>query len=247
MTIYGVDFSWDRPDVHCLASKGYRFVCRYLSYDTTGKNLTAIEAGAIHSAGLDLVLNWEYDPEDALNGHDKGGRVSRDANIYADHVGAPGNSVIYFGVDFNAQPSQFATIGGYFRAINDVIGPARVGVYGGIKIVDYLYRNGLARWFWQTYAWSGTAVHPQAHIYQYSNGHVICGGRLDLNRAMKPAFGQWPGAGSSQVPAAPPAPQPPTAGGFDYTGDISATAATLDRLRGGLDVQTSIINSLRGN
>ena len=246
MTIYGVDYSWDRPDLHCLAGKGYRFVCRYLSYDTTGKNLTAIEAGAIHAAGLDLVLNWEFNRFDALNGHDKGGRVGRDANIYAEHVGAPGNSVIYFSADFNVQPDQLKVTGDYFRAINDVIGPARVGVYGGIRVVDYLYTHGLARWLWQTYAWSGSNVYSHAHVYQYSNGHVICGARMDLNRALKPAFGQWAGAGSSQIIATPPPPQPPTTGGFDYTGDIRATAASLSRLRGGLDAQTSVINALRG-
>jgi hypothetical protein len=33
------------------------FAARYLSYDTNGKNITANEAGALHAAGLDLVLN----------------------------------------------------------------------------------------------------------------------------------------------------------------------------------------------
>jgi hypothetical protein len=247
VSILGIDYSWDRPDPHCLTSAGYRFVCRYLSYDETGKNLTAREAGALHSAGLDIVLNWEWKKYDALEGYDLGGRQARDADAFSATVGFPGNSVIYFSLDFDVQPHQYAAVGEYFRAVNKVLGPSRVGVYGGIHIVDYLYHHQLSKWFWQTYAWSGTAVHAQAHIYQYSNGHVICGARSDLDKAMKPQFGQWPGAGSSQV-IVPPAPADnTTSAGFDYAGEISATAANIVRLGTTLDTHTSVINALRNN
>ena len=41
---YGVDYSWARPKPSDLYAQGYTFAARYLSYDTTGKNLTAAEA-----------------------------------------------------------------------------------------------------------------------------------------------------------------------------------------------------------
>lgn len=245
MTILGVDYSWGRPDPHCLAAKGYRFVSRYLSYDTTGKNITAAEAGSLHSAGLDVVLNWEWGKYDARQGYDLGGRQARDAGVYADHVGAPGNLPIYFSMDWDVQPHEYAAVGSYFQAINKVLGAARVGAYGGIRIIDYLYTHRLARWLWQTYAWSGNSIHPQAHVYQYSNGHSICGADVDLDRALRPQFGQWPGAGSSQivvdVPATPAASSTP----FDYTGEIAATSAGFSRLNSTLDSWSGIINGIR--
>src|SRR5262245_42064334 len=41
----GLDYAWSRPSSpQALRSAGYSFVARYLSYDTTGKNLSAGEA-----------------------------------------------------------------------------------------------------------------------------------------------------------------------------------------------------------
>ena len=245
MTILGVDYSWDRPDVHCLASHGYRFIARYLSYDTTGKNLTAAEAGAAHSAGLDIVLNWEWGKYDAREGAGLGGRQARDAGAFANHIGAPGNLPIYFSVDFDAQPHEFAAIGAYFKAANTVLGAGRVGVYAGIHLIDYLYTHRLAHWFWQTYAWSGGKVHAQAHAYQYLNHQKVCGGIADLDKALKPAFGQWAGAGSSQVIIDTPNLPSATSQSFDYTGDILATSRSIEGLGRTLDNYTSAIDQLR--
>src|SRR5262245_38118081 len=54
----GVDYSWARPSPSGLYAEGYRFAARYLSYDTTGKNLSAAEAEALWAAGVDIVANW---------------------------------------------------------------------------------------------------------------------------------------------------------------------------------------------
>jgi hypothetical protein len=43
----GVDYAWARPSQSGLKSEGYTFACRYLSSDTTGKNLSASEATSL--------------------------------------------------------------------------------------------------------------------------------------------------------------------------------------------------------
>lgn len=245
MTQLGVDYSWDRPNPHCLASAGYRFVCRYISYDTTGKDFTASEAGAIHGAGLDLILNWEWGKYDAREGYALGGRQARDARAFAGNRGAPGNAVIYFSVDFDAQPHELPAVSEYFRACQAVVGANYVGVYGGYNTIDYLAKHGRAKWFWQTYAWSGGKIHPSAHLYQYSNGHIICGAKCDLNRALKPAFGAWAGAGSSSAVPLPSLGSDPTSSGFDYTSDMAGVASTIVNLGTNIATYSNAIDGLR--
>src|SRR5215467_16374419 len=69
----GIDYAWSHPSSpQALKNAGYTFVARYLSYDTTGKNLTAGEAQGLNAAGIDIVANWEWDADDALNGYNTG-------------------------------------------------------------------------------------------------------------------------------------------------------------------------------
>src|SRR5581483_4783081 len=55
-TARGVDYAWGRPGGATLRAQGYTFAARYLSYDTTGKNITAAEANSLHAAGVDVVV-----------------------------------------------------------------------------------------------------------------------------------------------------------------------------------------------
>ena len=65
----GVDYSWEHPSPASLHAAGYRFAVRYLSYDTTGKNLSRSEANALWAAGVDVVANWEWGGYDVLGGY----------------------------------------------------------------------------------------------------------------------------------------------------------------------------------
>ena len=55
MTLPGLDYAWSRPSIAALKATGARFVCRYLSPDTT-KNLTRGEAALLLSAGISIVV-----------------------------------------------------------------------------------------------------------------------------------------------------------------------------------------------
>jgi len=192
---------------------GKRFACRYLSYSTTNKNLTRTEAESLSNAGLSVVCVWETTNDMTLGGFDVGKRHAADAYAQAYQCGAPFQPVIYFAVDFDATVASLRVVGDYFRGVSTVIPLHRIGVYGGFRTVDFLWRNGFVSFLWQTFAWSlywhdsqgnwsltrpddpdatlRVRWHPQCHAQQYKNGVTIDGADCDLDRAVKVDYGQW--------------------------------------------------------
>jgi hypothetical protein len=192
----GVDYAWAKPSAKALVKAGKKFACRYFSYDSSGKNLTDTEALALSRAGVSIVSNWEQGAQEALMGRVVGRNSAIAGEEIGRIVGMPANRPIYFSVDFDAQPAQFAEIADYFHGINSVIGVQRTGVYGGYAIVKYLMEQGIAKWGWQTYAWSAGKWFSGAHIQQYHNGVKVDGKDVDLDRSMKTDYGQWTVAGT---------------------------------------------------
>jgi hypothetical protein len=211
---FGVDYSWARPSPAHLKSEGYTFVSRYLSYDTSGKNLTPGEANALKAAGLDIVVNWEQGGDDALDGYQRGVQHAQAAEAQAHADGMPAGRPIYFSVDFDAQPSQQGAINAYMDGVASVIGRSRTGAYGGFHLIQRLFDQGKIAWGWQTYAWSGGKWDPRAQVRQIQNG--IENGSCDKDQAIAADFGQW---GATQAPPLPPPVQgPPTAAPTEPTG-----------------------------
>ncbi len=202
---YGVDYAWARPSPASLKADGYTFAARYLSYDTTGKNLSAGEADALIAAGIDVVSNWEWGAEDALQGYATGVQQAKAAESQAIADGMPSGRPIYFSIDFDAQPSDQAAIDAYFNGVASVLGRDRTGAYGGYGAISRLFDDGKIAWGWQTYAWSYGQWDSRAHLRQIENG-VGPGGEMDKDQAMTADFGQW---GASAPPPPPPA-GPPT-------------------------------------
>ena len=155
VTALGVDYSWGRPDLAALAKAGKAFVCRYLSRDGSGKNLTAAEAAKLSAAGLSIVVVWEDGKDRALAGRAAGARDAREAARQAEVCGMPGGRPIYFAVDFDATAGQLPEVLAYLDGAASVLGRGRVGVYGGIRTVAAALDGGHAALAWQTYAWSG--------------------------------------------------------------------------------------------
>jgi Domain of unknown function (DUF1906) len=199
--VYGVDYSWARPSPADLHAQGYTFAARYLSYDTTGKNLTAGEATALINAGLSVVSNWEAGADDALGGYNVGVQHAQKAQSEAVAAGMPAGRPIYFSVDFDASTGQQATLNAYMDGVASVIGRSRTGAYGGYYVIKRLFDAGKITWGWQTYAWSGGQWDPRAQLRQIQNG--IAGGQLDKDQAIAADFGQW-GAGGGGGGNPPP-------------------------------------------
>lgn len=189
--IEGVDYAWARPDPDGLAAAGKKFACRYGGPGSAGKQLTPPELFALNTAGIAIVANAEGVADGLRGGREAGRLWASLANNDFRELGMPGDRPIYLSVDFEAGPADWAAIDDALRGAADVIGAARVGVYGGYDTIAHCQAAGSARWFWQTYAWSQGRWHPAAHIQQYRNGVQLAGGVVDLNRAMTADYGQW--------------------------------------------------------
>jgi len=142
----GVDYSFARPSPSGLHGEGYTFACRYLSPPPNGKNLSAAEAVQLWAAGVDVVANFEEGATNALNGNGQGVTDATIADGQSQADGIPHGRPIYFSVDFDAQPGDFASIDAYFDGVASVIGVGRTGAYGGIAIVQHLFDAGKIRW-----------------------------------------------------------------------------------------------------
>lgn len=191
MIAEGVDYAWDRPTVAGLAAANKRFVVRYGGPGSAGKQLDAAEARALIAAGIALVANAEGAADGLKGGRTAGIAWARDADAHFRALGMPADRPIYLSVDFDADSAHWPAIDAALRGAAEVLGAARVGVYGGYDTIAHCVNAGTARWFWQTYAWSGGRWHPRAHIRQYRNHVPLAGGTVDLCQAMVADYGQW--------------------------------------------------------
>jgi Rv2525c-like, glycoside hydrolase-like domain len=200
MAIEGVDYSVARPSPTELYKAGKRFACRYLYGTAPGKAVTRAEIDALHKAGLAVVLNWEWQADEAKGGFATGRDRGRRARDIVSALGAPPNAAVYFSVDYDAR--DMAPVREYFRGITSVWPKGRTGIYGGRRVIEAAKREGWCPWLWQTFAWSDGVWVPGAHIQQYRNEVNFQGHDVDLDRALTATYGQW-------AIAPPPPPQPP--------------------------------------
>jgi hypothetical protein len=188
----GVDYSYGRPGAAALVAAGKRFAMRYVPYSgDNGKGLGRAELADLlgHNIAVGLVL--ERGKASALLGRKAGVADANTAEDAVRSLGFPKDQPVYFAVDFDATKSQQAAIDAYLGGAASVLGVSRVGVYGSIDVVERCAENSSARWFWQTYAWSGGALSAKAHVYQYHNGQSINGAAVDFCRSLAADFGAW--------------------------------------------------------
>ncbi len=195
----GVDYSWGRPDPQELKRLGYQFVMRYLSYDLSGKNLTASERDQLFDAGLEIGFNWENDAGDARLGYDKGRQYAQEALKQARALGLPDSKPIYFSVDFDVQSSEYDVVEDYYLGIQSVIGRNRTGIYGSYNCIGQAKSRGWALYYWQTYAWSDGKIQSGIHVYQYQNNVTVAGASVDKNDAKSTDIGSWNGKEAEEM------------------------------------------------
>ncbi len=188
---FGIDYAWGRPGVAALRGAGAGFVFRYLSHDSTGKNLTRGEANELTAAGIDIGVVWEDAADAALQGYGQGRADAQAALAQANACGMPSDRPIFFAVDFDANPGDQGAINAYLDGAAGVLGKGRTGIYGGYWPVSRALAGGHCTWAWQTYAWSGGLWDSRAQLQQYSNEHTLNGVSIDYNRSTVADFGQW--------------------------------------------------------
>lgn len=192
MSVPGVDYAFPpRPDIGQLAAAGIKFACRYGGAGSDSKQLDPGEAQALSQAGIWIVANVEGAYNGMLGGFNVGKEWARDAHAHFTACGMPPDRPIYLSVDFDVTAPDWPRCADALRGAASVIGAARVGVYGGRRAIEWARRDGVASWFWQTYAWSGGVWVPGNHIEQYRNHVELAGATLDLDRAPVGDYGQW--------------------------------------------------------
>lgn len=165
-----------RPDPTALAADGIKLVSRYLAPVPNPKVVTAAEITALHAAGIAVLLNWESSGTRAQGGAANGTQDGAQAAAMAETLGAPHGLTIFYSVDFDALPADYPAVKAYFSAVRAATaGRYGVGVYGSGNVIDELKIWGLADAYWQTYAWSGTYLSPNADLYQYHNNATLPG------------------------------------------------------------------------
>jgi hypothetical protein len=219
----GVDYSFDRPDVACLFSVGTAFAGRYVG-PGGGKLLSRAEAAALHAVGISIVLLAEGFSDDALLGFAKGDEHAQQALAAMNALGVPQDRPCYFSVDFDMTSDQQPQVQAYFLGAAGVMGHNRVGIYGGIRTMNWARANNLALWYYQTAAWSNGQWAPFVHIQQYDFDKFICGATMDLDRGEFLDYGQWPFVPPKPGSAPPPSPPPQGQGPWDYSGTINSIA-----------------------
>jgi Domain of unknown function (DUF1906) len=164
--IGGCDFAWTKPDPAATKAAGYSFVVGYLSNDPV-KNLSAHHIAAYLDADLEVGLVWETTANRVLDGAPAGTADGVRASQQAAAIHYPVECVIFFAVDFDAQPAAFPTIEAYAHAFN-IATPHPVGIYGSHAIIERFVTPGQqpVQYGWQTAAWSRGRLSGKAHLYQ---------------------------------------------------------------------------------
>jgi Domain of unknown function (DUF1906) len=194
----GVDYSYNHPDLRQLRRAGKSFVVRYLTGGAP-KALSHAEAHALRAAGLHVVSNYEETTTDlTTGGFAHGVALARRADAAHRASGGPSKAPIYFSADSSPEgwsPAEWHSFHQNLRGIAFVIGPERVGLYGGTLALKTARSHRLARWYWQSLAWRDGEWLSWGHLQQHHIEAPIGGGTVDKNRALAGNYGQWGAAG----------------------------------------------------
>jgi hypothetical protein len=177
-----------------LKKAGIAAVGRYLGYKNLRlwKSITPEELKAIHGAGLGIFLIFETNPLKASYfNYAKGLSDAKAAADEAEYLGAPGETAVYFTVDYDAQPEDMPAIVEYVRGLKEVLaGQYLGGMYGSYRVLSALKASAYPPdRYYQTYAWSA-GQNFGAHIYQYQNDISLQGVQVDRDTVQADA-GLW--------------------------------------------------------
>ena len=181
-----------------IKTGGYTFVARYYSH-SIWKNLTRSEAGALSAAGLYIVAVWESAGDHpSFFSHDQGRHDGQTAFAFAQAIGQPLPSPIYFAVD--ADLPGAGGVQAYFEGVREAFGAHgaigstaySVGVYGSGNVCAHL--SGLVyvshTWLAQSMGWGGSRAYSDWNIKQGRSQNVL-GLSVDTDIAAASGGGGW--------------------------------------------------------
>lgn len=177
---HGLDCDTDcTSEVGCLKTGGFSFICRYIN------RARKTETDHISTMGVYVVSVFEADP--TSYNYFTPGRGNVDAQVaqhYAESLNQPGETPIYFTVDFDASLTQAqGNISEYFKEIREVLPfHYKVGCYGNGTVLTVLLDAGLIDYAWLSMSrlWSGSVTFDRWNIKQ-SLGGKVCGIEADYD------------------------------------------------------------------
>jgi hypothetical protein len=188
-----LDYSAGFPGAARIKAAGYVGAIRYIGFPGRRKCTNRAELDDFTANGLGMALVYQDGTGDWLGGYDGGRAAAGRARGHADSIGFPGDRPIYFAIDRDVVSApEFNAVVEYLRGASSVLGVDRVGVYGEYDVTVRCRSAGVASWYWQCRAWSGTPVRldPERHVYQRV-GQVNVGGiGCDVNDVLKSDWGQ---------------------------------------------------------
>ena len=154
------------PHIAAIKAAGYSFVARYSSH-SAWKNMTKTEVQALSRARIHVVNVWETRGDHVgFFTHAQGLLDGAAAFAFAQHIGQPISSPIYFAVDTDVSAAdRSAYVLPYFQGVREsfqrhgAIGvhAYKVGVYGSGAVCDQLKQAGYVSYAWlaQSAGWEG--------------------------------------------------------------------------------------------
>lgn len=156
-----IDCAFTKPRAAAIKAAGYSGVIGYISTDPS-KDLTGPQARGYLNEGLVVAFVFETTAGRATAGKGAGASDRTYAEQQAHKRGYPTSCPIFYAVDGDYDPRAVLP---YFTGV-DGGQEYPAGVYGSHRVVETVLKAKLARFGWQTEAWSGSAVSTAAHLYQ---------------------------------------------------------------------------------
>lgn len=148
MTLWA-DYSAGYPGAANLAAAGFTGAIRYIGKGSEGKQLQEAERADFDAHGFRYLLVCELDTHDAEGGYAAGQAFGLAALADARAQGVPDSVGIACAADEHLTAAQIPTAVEYARGFRDVVGAARMGVYGFSEFVAAARAAGIGSWFWQ--------------------------------------------------------------------------------------------------
>lgn len=190
-----LDYSAGFPGALNIVRAGHIGAIRYIGFPTRTKCTTRAELEDFTRKGLGMALVYEDTAGDWRLGFGRGRDAAIRARNHATTIGFPTDRPIYMAIDQDvATTAEFNQMADYLAGAAAVLGLPWTGVYGEHDVCLVAAQRGVATWFWQTRAWSGTPIKyfPGRHLYQRIGSEPVGGIDCDVNDVSKPDWGQHP-------------------------------------------------------
>lgn len=186
---------YSAKDKATMAGFGTQGIARYLTNSPFDpRQVTKQEVQDAHDLGLSFYFFYEMNPTyPAYFTFQQGAEDCRQAQDRLKELGAPNETVVYFTVDTNIEPSACDV---YFNGVESVKTPAIVpGAYGYQRLCEHAAQNypNIGKHLWQTYGQPTVKLDAWQHLQENRAGVEV-----DVNDVSVPG---WAGNGETVTDA----------------------------------------------